>query len=62
MNLKQIEDEALHLPEDQRTALAQKLLLSLDAPSENEIAQDWLVEARRRARELNEGTVQPVPA
>ncbi len=62
MNLKQIEDAALHLPEDQRAALAQKLLLSLDAASENEIAQDWLVEARRRARELEDGTVKPIPA
>ncbi len=62
MNLKQIEDEALHLPEDRRAELAQKLLLSLDAPSENEIAQDWLAEARRRARELDSGTVKPIPA
>ena len=62
MNLKQIEDEALHLPEDQRAELAQKLLLSLDAPSENEITEDWLVEARRRARELEDGTVKPIPA
>lgn len=62
MKLKQIEDEALHLPENERAELAQKLLLSLDAPSENEIAEDWLVEARRRARELEEGTVQPVSA
>ncbi len=62
MKLKQIEDEALHLSEDERAELAQKLLLSLDAPSENEIAEGWLVEARRRARELDEGTVQPVPA
>ena len=62
MNLKQIEDEALHLPEDQRAALAQKQLLSLDASSDNEIAEDWLVEARRRARELEDGTVQPIPA
>ena len=62
MNLKQIEDEALHLPEDQRAALAQKLLLSLDAPSEKEIAEDWLEEAKRRARELEDGTVQPIPA
>jgi putative addiction module component (TIGR02574 family) len=62
MNLKQIEDEALHLPEDQRAALAQKLLLSLDASSDNEIAEDWLAEARRRARELENGTVQPIPA
>lgn len=62
MKLKQIEDEALHLSEDERAELAQKLLLSLDVPSENEIAEGWLVEARRRARELDEGTVQPVPA
>ena len=62
MKLKQIEDEALHLPEDERAQLAQKLLLSLDAPSEGEIAEDWLAEARRRARELDEGTVQPISA
>ncbi|MFC1681802.1 addiction module protein [Pseudomonadota bacterium] len=62
MKLKNIEDEALHLPEDERAELAQKLLLSLDAPSEGEIAEDWLVEAQRRARELDEGIVQPVPA
>jgi putative addiction module component (TIGR02574 family) len=62
MNLKQIEDEALHLPEEERAELAQKLLLSLDAPTADEIEQDWLVEVRRRAREIDEGIVQPVPA
>ena len=62
MNLKQIEDEAPNLPEDQRAELAQKLLLSLDASSEKEIAENWLAEARRRARELEDGTVQPIPA
>jgi putative addiction module component (TIGR02574 family) len=62
MNLKQIEDEALHLSEEERAALAQKLLLSLDAPTLAEIEDDWLVEAHRRARELDEGTVQPIPA
>ena len=62
MNLKQIEDEALHLSEEERAALAQKLLLSLDAPTVDEIEEDWLIEARRRARELDEGIVQPIPA
>lgn len=62
MNLKQIEDEALHLSEVERSVLAQKLLLSLDAPTVEEIEQDWLVEAHRRARELDEGIVQPIPA
>jgi len=62
MNLKQIEDVALHLSEEERAELAQKLLLSLDTPSQNEIEEDWLVEAHRRARELDEGVVQPIPA
>lgn len=62
MNLKQIEDEALHLSEEERAELAQKLLLSLDAPTVEEMEQDWLVEAHRRARELDEGIVQPIPA
>jgi hypothetical protein len=51
MNLKQIEGEALHLSEEERAELAQKLLISLDSPSENEISEAWLKEAQRRARE-----------
>lgn len=62
MNLKQIEDEALHLPEEERAKLAQKLLLSLDAPTVEEMKEDWLVEAHRRAREIDDGIVQPIPA
>ena len=62
MNLKQIEDEALHLSEEERAELAQKLLSSLDAPTVDEIEEDWLIEVRRRARELDEGIVQPIPA
>jgi len=62
MKLKQIEDEVLHLSEDERAELAQKLLLSLAEPSDDEIAEHWLTEAQRRARELDEGIVQPVPA
>ena len=62
MKLKQIEDEALHLSEEERAELAQKLLLSPDVSCEGEIAEDWLVEAQRRARELDAGVVQPVPA
>ena len=62
MNLKQIEDEALHLSEVDRAELAQKLLLSLDTPSEKEIEEDWLIEAHRRARDLDDGIVKPIPA
>ncbi len=62
MNLKEIETEVLHLPEDERADLAQKILISLDSPSIDEIAADWLQEAQRRAKELDAGIVQPVPA
>lgn len=62
MNFEQIEDKALRLPEEERAKLAQKLLLSLDALSESEIAEDWLAEAQRRAKELDAGVVQPISA
>ena len=62
MNLKQIEDEALHLSEEERAELAKKLLLSLDTPTTDEIEEDWLLEAQHRAREIDEGIVQPIPA
>ena len=62
MKLNQIEAEALNLSGEERAELAQKLLLSLDTLSEEEIAENWVMEAQRRARELDEGIVQPVPA
>jgi len=62
MKLKEIEEELLHLSEEERAELANKLLLSLDSPSENEIEEDCIAKAQRRARELDEGVVQPVPA
>ena len=62
MNLNQIENEALHLSEEERADLAQKLLISLDVPSGDEIAADWLFEAQCRAEELDEGIIQPIPA
>ena len=62
MDSKAIEQEALHLPLEDRAQLAQKLLLSLDTLSEKERDEVWLTEANRRARELDRGEVQPVSA
>jgi putative addiction module component (TIGR02574 family) len=62
MEQKLIEEEALRLPLEARAGLAQKLLLSLESPDEEEIAEEWLAEAQRRARELDEGTAKPIPA
>jgi hypothetical protein len=55
-----IEKEALHLPIEARAKLAQRLLESLDDLSEQDAERVWLVEAERRAREIDEGKVQLV--
>ncbi|MEA3641058.1 MAG: addiction module protein [Lamprobacter sp.] len=60
MNLQRIEDEALHLPTKERAQLIQRLVLSLESPSEKELRADWLLEAWRRAEEFDNGAVQAV--
>jgi len=61
MDRQKIEDEALHLSKEDRAQLIQRLVLSLDSPSPEELRGEWLSEAQRRAKELNEGTVQTIP-
>jgi hypothetical protein len=61
MNLQKIENEALHLPKGERASLIQKLILSFDTPTSQELREDWLVEAQSRAKEFDEGLVAPVP-
>ena len=53
MDINQLEQEVLFLPEEVRAQLAHKLLLSLDVPSQNETVEDWLIEAGRRSKELD---------
>ncbi len=62
MDPQTVEQEALLLPQEARAKLAQKLLLSLDTLSEEESKQACLVEADRRARELDNENVQPISA
>ena len=59
MDPQMIENEALQLAPEDRAKLAQKLLLSLETLTEEESEQTWLIEADRRARELDRGDVQP---
>jgi putative addiction module component (TIGR02574 family) len=62
MNLQKIEEEALHLSKEERAQLIQRLVLSLESRSDRELTSDCLFEARRRAEELDEGTVRVVPS
>jgi len=62
MNTETIRREALSLPVQERAELAEQLLSSLDALSEAEIAQLWLLEAARRAKELDQAYAKRVSA
>ncbi|MDE0392373.1 MAG: addiction module protein [Rhodospirillales bacterium] len=61
MDPKTLQKAALSLPPDDRAALAEKLLSSLDEPSEADLERAWLSVAARRARELDRGDVQAIP-
>jgi len=45
-----------------RTRLAEGLLLSLDAPTEEENLSLWVAEAERRLRDLRTGKAKEIPA
>ena len=62
MNLEEIEKEILDLSENERAMLAQKLLISLDSLTESQVEQEWFTIARQRAKDLDEGKVQPISA
>lgn len=55
-----LEAQLLQLPLDERAHLARVLLESLD--EQPELDPQWIEEATRRAVELREGRVPPVPA
>ncbi len=62
MKAEAIRREALSLTARERAELAEQLLASLDALSEDEVAQMWLHEAARRAEELDRGLTKRISA
>jgi len=61
MDFAQLESEVLSLPVQERAALVQRLLLSLEEISEPEFDRLWGEESARRAAELDAGKVQAIP-
>jgi len=57
VNYFALEQTLLALPKTEREHLLQLLLESLDTPSENEVQEALLVEASRRAAEIDSGKV-----
>jgi len=60
MNTKQLIDEAVSLPVEERAMVIDLLLRSLNQP-ESEIDKKWAIVAKKRLAELRSGVVQAVP-
>ena len=56
-----IVDDVLSLPTDQRLALVDRILESLNVATQPEIAALWAEEAERRIEQVEAGQVKPVP-
>ena len=54
-------DEALELPADARIGLVDRILASLNLPTQPEIDRLWAEEAERRVAEIDRGEVALVP-
>ena len=54
-------EEAMLLPLDMRTALVDRLLESLNVPTQREIDRLWVEEAERRIEEVRFGKVSTIP-
>jgi len=54
-------EEALLLPADERASLVEKLLQSLNLPTEAEVNRLWVEEAERRVSQIEAGKVELIP-
>jgi putative addiction module component (TIGR02574 family) len=60
MNTKELIEQAIALPVEERALVVDSLLRSLNPP-QSEIDAQWAIEAKRRLAELRSGTVEAVP-
>ncbi len=60
MNTKELIEQAIALPVEDRALVVDSLLRTLNPP-QSEIDAQWATEAKRRLSELRSGMVAPVP-
>jgi putative addiction module component (TIGR02574 family) len=58
---EKIYEQALDLPIDDRLILIDKLLISTNLPTQNDIDQAWSKEVERRCQELDSGKARLIP-
>jgi len=60
LTTKELIEEAVSLPVEERAMVADSILRSLNAP-EPDIDRKWMAVAQRRLEELRSGQVKPIP-
>jgi putative addiction module component (TIGR02574 family) len=60
LTTKELIEEAVSLPVEERVMVADSILRSLNAP-ESDIDRKWMAVAQRRLEELRSGQVKPIP-
>lgn len=61
-SLKELTEEALQLPPDDRVVLAESLLLTIDEAHDQIVDEAIIAELERRLRDFREGKVTGIPA
>ena len=59
MSTDELLAQVLGLPRDERARVAEEVLSSLEEP-DDQVAEAWADELRRRSRDVAEGRVQPM--
>jgi hypothetical protein len=59
-DVAEIEAKIRSMNLEDKTELLRALIAELDGPADADVERAWLIEARRRHREVREGKVQPV--
>jgi putative addiction module component (TIGR02574 family) len=54
-------DEVLELPSEVRISLVNRILTSLNLPTQPEIDRQWAAEAERRIAQIDRGEVELIP-
>ena len=60
--LSELRDEIHALSEDDKELLLRELIVELDESFDEDVERAWIVEANKRLAELEEGTVESIPA
>ncbi|PYJ68491.1 MAG: addiction module antitoxin RelB [Verrucomicrobia bacterium] len=61
-DLKELTEEALRLPPEERVVLAESLLLTIDEKHDRLVDEGIMAELERRLQDFREGKVKGIPA